>query len=272
MPRIRRTLFRRWTGALAGALAFAGSLTSAGHELAEGSERHRYRVDDGVLIARGDDGRARSGPALRGARLRVHDERGREALVRIDEVLRDPLVPGSALQLFALSRYEPSSQRWRPFCTPGPSGRPLALAVRRGDEVAFSCTSGATGKCIRIGYYPWAVGPDGASLRPFHEACVKMMRADYCGDGTPYTRAGTPVAWIDRAGMIPAWEPRARASLRVEAVWGPEGAICLRRVRHPDLITLERLSSRCPRLATRARPCDERLLEARADALLVSRS
>ncbi len=242
-----------------------GGSTSWGAELGDA------HVVDGLLVARDPAGRVRAGSALRGARLRIKDGRGRPALVRIDDVRRDPLLPASSLLYYELSRYDPKSGRWRAFCSPGPDGTTLAVALERRAELRFSCTSGAAGKCVRIGYRPWASGPDGRSLRPYHEACVRMLRADYCGDGTPHTRPGTRIAWIDRAGLIAEWHERARSDLRIEAVWGPEGAVCVDRVRHEDLSSRDNLVARCPRLAQRS-PCDEELLRHHDDALLVNRS
>ncbi len=260
----RRARYRLLAAAFAATL-LQGQRSSWGAELAD------VNAVDGLLVARGPGGRVRAGEALRGARLRIKDERGRTALVRVDDVRRDPLIPTSSLLYYQLSRYDPESRRWRAFCAPGPDGSSLAVALERRAELRFSCTSGAAGKCVRIGYRPWASAPDGRSLRPYHEACVRMLRADYCGDGTPHTRAGTPVAWIDRAGLIGEWRGRARSELRVEAVWGADGAVCVDRVRHEDLSSRDSLMARCPRLAERA-PCDEQLLHRHEDALLINRS
>src|SRR5439155_24009061 len=31
------------------------------------------------------------------------------------------------------------------------------------------------------------------SYEPLHQACVRMVRADYCGDGNPHTKNGQPI-------------------------------------------------------------------------------
>ena len=67
------------------------------------------------------------------------------------------------------------------------------------------CSSGAIGKCIRWGYAP-RVGRD------VHEACVRMVRADYGGDGETATRDGTTIAFCDRVGIHPC-----RGDERIEA-------------------------------------------------------
>jgi hypothetical protein len=46
---------------------------------------------------------------------------------------------------------------------------------------------------VRFGYHPGEIRPDGRSLRDYYDACVKMVRADYCGDGQGWTGTGMPV-------------------------------------------------------------------------------
>jgi hypothetical protein len=266
--------------ASASALALIGGADEASDSAGE-ALGSTLRVEQGQLVARGPGGARREGAALLGARVFIRDARGRRAQVRVDSVTRDARIPGSPLRYYGLSRRDPATGGWGAFCQPGPEGEALALAVDRRwwtdegadaqtPELGFVCTAGARGKCIRIGYFPWARSERGESLRPYHEACVRMMRADYCGDETPHTRAGSRVAWIDRAGLFARWPSSA---LRFEAVWGPEGALCLGRVRHEDLASVDELRARCPRLAeVSPGECDERLLGTSATALLVNRS
>ena len=50
----------------------------------------------------------------------------------------------------------------------------------------FGCRGTALAKCVELGYKPWkTVG--GVSLRDHHQACTRMIRADYCGDGKAWT-------------------------------------------------------------------------------------
>ncbi len=60
-------------------------------------------------------------------------------------------------------------------------------------RITLSCTTGVLAKCVRLGYQPWKRAPDGTTLRPYHQACTRALRADYCGDGTPPTRDGMAV-------------------------------------------------------------------------------
>jgi hypothetical protein len=87
----------------------------------------------------------------------------------------------------------------------------------------FACPRiGAIGKCVEAGYKPWGVGVDGEPLDGEHQACVRLMRADYCGDGTPHTVDGTLVNIYDAVGVQDDVEPWA-----LEAEWDSDGARCI---------------------------------------------
>ena len=81
-------------------------------------------------------------------------------------------------------------------------------------------------------------------MSALHQACVRMVRADYGGTGATATRDGTRIAFCDRAGVHPCGDRD-----RLEAAWSPIGAICVARPRIPELITLEQLAERYPRLS-----------------------
>src|SRR6202162_534078 len=57
-----------------------------------------------------------------------------------------------------------------------PLGRGRARRLRAG--LHLRCP----GKCVRYGYHPWEQAPDGRPMRDYYDACVRMVRADYCGD------------------------------------------------------------------------------------------
>jgi hypothetical protein len=183
---------------------------------------------------------------------------GRPVRVRISAVERDPTNPAVWLHTLSVQQADAS---WKNLCTPGPDGRaqgfPLAGASRTNGTfdshagVAFEwvCTSGAQGKCVRYGYLPWAAAPDGTPLGKAHDACVLMLRADHGGTNAPATRDGVAVGITDRWGLrkleVPAdpdW---------FEAGWDAEGAVCVRRPRLRDGVTLAELESRVPRLKGR---------------------
>jgi len=55
------------------------------------------------------------------------------------------------------------------------------------------------------------------------QTMLKMLAADYCGDGTPFTVGGQPLSWRDDAGTMKL----LGQPLVLEARWTPDGAACL---------------------------------------------
>ena len=100
----------------------------------------------------------------------------------------------------------------------------------------FACEDHAIAECVNMGYKPWqqakvctkGQGCMHTTLAALHQACTRMLRADYCGDGLSHTIDGTPINAFDVFGIrtdSDGWLP--------EAEWGPEGARCLVRDRIP---------------------------------------
>ncbi|HEX8821623.1 MAG TPA: ADYC domain-containing protein [Archangium sp.] len=114
-------------------------------------------------------------------------------------------------------------------------------------KFTFACENGALTKCVNWGYKPWA-RRDGQALADFHQACTRMARADYCGNGRSHTHEDTALDIYDRLGVLArttessaGWE-LALASF--EAAWAPDGATCLARTR--DGRALETILRECP--------------------------
>jgi hypothetical protein len=92
----------------------------------------------------------------------------------------------------------------------------------------------AVGTCIGGHYSLNSSPPNPADSRSKFLACVRAIRADYCGDGTPHTRAYTPIAIHDNGGSKPI-HPMERKwcangdepdGFDYEATWSPDGAVC----------------------------------------------
>jgi hypothetical protein len=176
--------------------------------------------------------------------------------VRIDAVRPDPNDLSGETLLHSLSVRQANGP-WREFCDADREGKHEGFPVPgRWDEAgryvddsasfALTCTGGAQAKCVRFGYKPWRPAPDGSSMVAMYEACVHMVRADYCGDGTPTTRNGTLIDIYDRHGVQ---QPTSSLDFPFEAGWSPTGAVCVAHTRIPENVTLEQLGQRCPRLA-----------------------
>ncbi len=176
----------------------------------------------------------------RGTVLAARDEAGREVELRIDDVQHD-----ADVSHYAVSVRE--ADGWCPYCRSGAVTVvvPGAWDVR-GDYVddplltTFACIDGAIGKCVRLGYAPWASFA-GVSLREHHLACIRMLRADYCGDGSANTEDGTPIEIWDPLGVV----RRGRVDRRTafEAAWSRDGAVALDAPRHGELAEVV---ARCP--------------------------
>lgn len=88
----------------------------------------------------------------------------------------------------------------------------------------IACLSGAVGKTMMWGYShdnP-AGGLPNVTLAEY-EAAIRVTRADYCGDGRSFTRPGEAVTLRDHWGI----NVHAADAVSDEAVYGPEGAICV---------------------------------------------
>ncbi|PCC70575.1 hypothetical protein SAMN02745121_05540 [Nannocystis exedens] len=135
----------------------------------------------------------------------------------------------------------------QPLCVDGQGKRTRALLLgdvwdpatgaktfpRPDKALTFACKDGALAKCVLFGYRPWAT-VNGVSLADYHQACTRMVRADYCGDGQSHTTLGTPIHVLDQLGIQNA---DANTPYVVEAEWGPNGAVCLNpsNARKPNL-------------------------------------
>jgi uncharacterized protein YjbI with pentapeptide repeats len=88
------------------------------------------------------------------------------------------------------------------------------------DPVAFTfgCRTAALAKCVDLGYKPWA-SAGAVSLRDHHQACTRVLRADYCGDGRSWTVNGTPINLYDGIAI-----QADTTSWKIEAEWTTDGA------------------------------------------------
>ncbi|MGC4123238.1 MAG: ADYC domain-containing protein [Myxococcales bacterium] len=212
---------------------------------------------------------------------------GDRLALRVDDAL-----PGSDPSDADVVRYSVSfqaAQGWLPLCGLDSAGKPvraIPLAgrwdLRQGvpgggawlddpDGFTFACEGYVLAKCVDMGYAPWREGrsclagtrgkgdcTQKISLAPYHHACARMLRADYCGDGTSHTQDGTALNAYDALGVRFDSEDWA-----AESEWTEAGASCLARLRDPSAA---------------APACADRLLDARcgqpgsvaASTLLVS--
>ena len=190
------------------------------------------------------------GQAVKNAVLKSFDGQGNRLRLKISQVALDPAEPEQDLYLYTVLYQSPADWQWRPLCQPDAEGQTTAVSLAgrwdptgarvSDDGITFACTNGALGKCVRWGYKPWKT-EQGVSLAPFHQACTRMVRADYCGKGIGHTQNGTPIDVYDRLAI----QRRTQNSgMGFEAAWGPEGAVFLHRSRFPGAIA--KLQQECP--------------------------
>lgn len=142
------------------------------------------------------------------------------------------------------------------------------------NRFSFACTRHSTARCIGKGYLDDSPSPSTASL---FKACVRMTRADYCGDGYSYTKEGTLVDMWDSLGIVP---PPQKGPVEIiitgrphstgkpgheatnsepdqgewdfEAVWNENGMVCYKRTRYQEGAIRERPLPGC--LQSHAKP------------------
>jgi hypothetical protein len=98
---------------------------------------------------------------------------------------------------------------------------------------------GALGKCLHWpddsdgGYYSFLRGAPNAYVAKRFMACVRAVRADYCGDGVTYTTDGTKIYLADiPTGGVWSVGHTQDAGFQLEATWDENGAVCLHHARH----------------------------------------
>jgi hypothetical protein len=136
------------------------------------------------------------------------------------------------------------------------------------------------GKCVRFGYHPWQTrnlpqpvshhdGEPVPSQLDLFNTCIRMVRADYGGDGTGTTRNGMLIDLYDDYGIqAPDFDHR----MTFEAGWTQDGAVCVSHPRVKENISLGEIAARWRRLAGRTgASCTEETARS-LGALLFNRS
>lgn len=217
-----------------------------------GSEKKQVRLDGGRIVAPGLTSENLAGAVLQGT-----SSDGKPVEVALCGA--EPSPGDEKMVWYHVEIWNAVSGTWEnPCVATSRMLHPRALAVpgvwnssgTRQDvpgRFTLACENGAIAKCVNWGYKPWAF-KDGKPLTELHQACTRMARADYCGDGRSHTHQNTFIDMYDSLGLLErstqataGWDP-ARASF--EAAWTPEGALCLSRTR--DGRKLESVLSECP--------------------------
>jgi ADYC domain len=165
--------------------------------------------------------------------------------LRIDAVI--PLTAPNADVLTYRVSYD-SGGVWAPLCGLDTASQPIAAIAVNGlwdlrqgvatggsyiadaASFTFACRNAAIGKCVEAGYKPWKSAFGFPSLQGHLTACTRLLRADYCGDGTSWTVDGRLVDIYDisliQLDTNPTWT--------FEAYWATTGATCVSDQRYYD--------------------------------------
>jgi len=177
---------------------------------------------------------------MQGVEMDAYSDEGKRIHLKILDQEIDPKDPKEEVYLYTIYTQD-SNRHWQNLCH-GDANFPAKALVLQGswnvkgqyqsDQklVTVSCANQALGKCVRFGYKPWGKF-NNQPLRDYHQACLRLVRADYCGDGVGHTKDGTPINIYDRLGIQ---KPDVVTNMSFEAAWNPDGAICINHVRWPE--------------------------------------
>jgi hypothetical protein len=185
---------------------------------------------NGAQIGIAGTGTPLSGSEIVGSTWTGHLSDGSNVTIRVDGAMQGT---GTNGDVWSYRLSGSVGGVWQPLCL-DPAGSPsfadsvggtwnLAEGVPGGGsynpdafDFTIACRGSAIAKCVELGYKPWT-----GNAREL-AACVRALRADYCGDGTPHTVNGTIINIYDDAAIQPdgiPWVP--------EAEWTPAGASCV---------------------------------------------
>jgi hypothetical protein len=179
-----------------------------------------------------------------------------------------PKTQGQSSTVYALE-YESGDHSWKQACEdPGDiafpipgywetNGTYLANPPRKTAEFSFACVKRDVARCLRRGYL--ANAESHSDQKILFEACTRMMRADYCGDGTTYTEDGSAVTSWDNRKIVA--KDQHQSPLVFEAAWNAGGMFCISRTRYPNLVPSAPDASRAC-LERMTKKCDEQSAEA----------
>ncbi len=185
--------------------------SSLGGVAADGTELAGLDFVDAEFDAEGDDRRLRIDDVVRG------EYPNDDVLYYGVSVLGDDATP--------LCGYDAEGEPIRALALPGrwdqTAGDKGAGGWVDTDTFFFACQGSSVAKCFEMGFKPWRIAGHGKKIISQHEACVRALRADYCGDGVSHTVAGIELSiWTD-AGDAP--DP----THEFEGQWAFDGARCL---------------------------------------------
>lgn len=182
-----------------------------------------------------------TGDDLEGAKLYATLDDGTPITLRIDDVKSHyTIYPNDKIYIYTASYQKAGENTWELICGDDADGDPIGAIPLRGrwnyevgvpdggskikdpDAITFACEGFALYKCAELGYEPWLKFGNKNVLEDHHQACTRMIRADYCGDGESWTVDGTMINVFDVFGI-----QKDATNWPTEAEWDEDGARCL---------------------------------------------
>ena len=194
----------------------------------------------GVLSS---DGSELSGEGFVGTDMEVVLEDGSESVVRVQHMQESTEIPGFHYYLVEYN----NGTDWVNICDVNSWAVPFEGTwneygdhIIDGTSFSFACQGTAVAKCAEWGYHLWETATECLNgveckeqpLADFHQACTRMVRADYCGDGVPHTENGTAIDIWDALDIM---TETPDSDLQAEAEWGVDGARCIRKTRWREI-------------------------------------
>lgn len=231
-------------------------------------EIQTVQVDKTRFLVKKSDGSYATNKELIGAMLVASNENGIKETYRIDSIEGFKSEFAGDIFIYTFSTKDPQTGKWQNFCKPDRYGQTKAFPIggywdKKGNHIAskneylITCMGATIGKCVLWGYAPWKTTKDGDSLWKYHQACTRMIRADYCGNGRSHTLDGTRIELWDRLNIQTDTHEKG---LSFEAAWNEHGAVCLKKTRIPHMARLQDIFKECPQKfkdLTRHKKCPE---------------
>ena len=225
----------------------------------EGEAVNSVTVSDGTITGiRATDSAVLGGSALKNAILKGQLSNLSYLDLRIDDVVHDDTYNAD---FYVISMSVDKGFTWGPLCPSGAGAIPLANLWSETNQritdpnlFTFACDNAALAKCFKWGYDPnkTQMESDGQGnshsqlLADWHQACTRLVTADYCGDGVSHTRTGTAIDIYDNLNI----QVRSGSLRGTEADWAIDGGHCIRQTRWVDSTGLgndyDYVAANCP--------------------------
>jgi hypothetical protein len=139
----------------------------------------------------------------------------------------DPENPGIRAIVFTGDNYDPVTKK-------------ITLGAVTNGWMNIACQKSAPYKMHLIGHTTAAQARLGIKTSlDKRQAMLNAWTMNACGTGTAFTIQGTPITLTESQFLLPAGSPYLMAPVSTEAIWGPDGAVCLDTPRVPSGTTLD---------------------------------